>query len=1034
MPRSIPHEIDLVPIYQQFCADLAQAQSLAAGVASCVAFLDTYFTPESCQIVWSSGTNAHVLGPDRDTAPSLPTDEERTWLQQGELVLRFVGEHPYECFAPLRARGKLSGWLFIRNPAWHAESAGMLGMLAAQAGSTLAMLELSNRQDERIAQFQTLNEIGRLLSGVLDLDTLLEAIYHAARRVVDASNFSIALYDPAADMLTIAYAVRDGERQYIRDHWTSAVGLTGVIVRERRALRTDNYQLECQRRGVVSRALPSHPFTNAWMGLPLLTHDRFIGVMTLDSHRAGYSYSAEHLDLLETVAAQAAVAIENARLYQRSEQQARQLATLNRIGRTITSSLDPERVPSLIMEQVAELLGAEEGSLLLADDGSGELTFAYTTGPIGNRLLGQRLQRGVGLAGYVATNGKSVIVNDAQRDDRFDSTTDKTTGFITRTLLAVPMRGVGGILGVIEVLNRRDGGLFTEEDLRLLEAVADQAVIALENANRFALVDQALARRAQELIRTNDLLQHNLRSLTALNALGMAINTTLRSADEIFGMTARGVVEMTNALGALVLLPEPDGFRPIIHVGPAQPLVSQLAPMLQRVMAAGLPEMVAVDLPASLVRIGVRALFIVPLRATQTVLGGLCVYYADAIPDVPDQETVVLFATQAAVAVESNVLFGAVRRGRDQMASVLASTREGIMLIDPDAHVAIANAALHRLCGLPPDATLDRSVEQFLAAWEQTASYPPEEWDAFCQRLALVASGHEPFSSGELNEISAHPRAVEWTALTALGSGDSRGGALLVLRDISEAKESERLRQDLTNMIVHDLRSPLSSVMASIDLLVRGVSGDLNGTQHSVLNIAYSSSLQMLEMINTLLDISRMEAGRMPVDVEVCSVRSLIERSIERLTSLAQDRNQVIQSDIAPDLALVRADGELIVRVLQNLLANALKFSGRGSSVLVSAFDDSHEQHKDAAAGFVTVSVSDRGIGIAPKDQEKIFAKFGQVGERRGGTGLGLTFCKLVVETHGGVIGVESVPNEGSTFFFRLPILGDRAQLPPVTR
>src|SRR4051794_20929375 len=133
------------------------------------------------------------------------------------------------------------------------------------------------------------------------------------------------------------------------------------------------------------------------------------------------------------------------------------------------------------------------------------------------------------------------------------------------------------------------------------------------------------------------------------------------------------------------------------------------------------------------------------------------------------------------------------------MASVLASTREGIMLIDPDAHVVIANAALHRLCGLPPAATLDRSVEQFLAAWEQAASYPPDEWESFCQRLALVTSGHERFSSGELNEISAHPRAVEWAALTALGSGDSRGGALLVLRDISEAKESERLRQDLTN-------------------------------------------------------------------------------------------------------------------------------------------------------------------------------------------------------------------------------------------
>ncbi len=424
-------------------------------------------------------------------------------------------------------------------------------------------------------------------------------------------------------------------------------------------------------------------------------------------------------------------------------------------------------------------------------------------------------------------------------------------------------------------------------------------------------------------------------------------------------------------------------------------------------------------------RIGVRALFTVPLRATQTTLGGLCVYYADAIPDVPDQETVVLFATQAAVAVESNELFDAVRRGRDQMASVLASTREGIMLIDPDARVAIANAALHRLCGLAPQATLEMTIAQFLDAWERAASYPPDEWEAFRRGLALVTSGREPFSAGELNEISAHPRAVEWTALTALGSGDSRGGALLVLRDISEAKESEQLRQDLTNMIVHDLRSPLSSVMASIDLLVRGVSGDLNASQHSVLNIAYASSLQMLEMINTLLDISRLEAGRMPVEPERCAIWPLVERAVERLAPLAQDRNQIIQSDIPDDLPLVWGDGELIGRALQNLVANALKFSGRGSSVLVRATRAGRDQGNQAGAGFVTVSVSDRGIGIAPKDQEKIFTKFGQVGERRGGTGLGLTFCKLVVETHGGVIWVESVPSEGSTFFFTLPVALD---------
>ncbi len=1038
MAQALPTDIDLAQLCLQFSSDLAQSQSLEAGGSCCVSLIESCFAPRACQIIWDAGRGTRVLAPDPGVPPTHPDADELAKLQNGQLALRLASEHVVACFAPLRARGLLLGWLFVEHSHWGTESGVLLSMIAAQAGPALAMLDTASRQDERVAQLQTLNEIGRLLSGVLDLDTLLDAIHGAVSRLIDATTFYIALYDPTEDELDLAYTVLDDKRRQLQDHWVSGSGLVGQITRERRPIRADDYVTECRRRGIESRPLAGLRFAKAWLGVPLLANDRLMGVMVVCSLREGYTYSDEHVELLMTIGAQAAVAIENARLYQRSERQARQLAALNHIGRTITSSLDPERVPSLIMEQVSDLLDVEEGSLLLIDNDTGDLVFAYTIGPIGSRLVGQRLPRGTGLAGYVATYEQSVIVNDVQQDERFDGSTDKTTGFVTRSLLAVPLRAVGGLQGVIEVLNRRDGSQFTEEDQRLLEAVADQAVIALENARRFAQVDQALARRAQELVSTNDRLQHSLRSLTALNALGMAINTTLRDAEEIFGMTARGVVEMSSALGACVLIAEEQQFRASVQIGPVPPRPDLLAPLLQRVMETGRPEITVADLPRSLVQHGIRALMVVPLRATQRVIGCLCVYYADAVPDAPDQETVVLFATQAAVAVESIELFTAVRSGRDQMASILASTREGIMLITPDAHVAIANAALHQLCGLAPRMTQNCTVEGFLSGWGQRASYPPDEWSALCEGLDAVMSGRQSFVSGELNEQSAHLRSVEWAALTALSSGASSGGALLVLRDITDAKEAERLRQDLTNMIVHDLRSPLSSVMASIELLTRGISGQLNTSQHNVLEIAYASALQMLEMVNTLLDISRLEAGRMPLELQVCAVRPLVDRAAERLISLAQDRQITINVDVAPDLALVRADNELIVRVLQNLLGNALKFSGRGSTVQVRVFEGPWSLEIAAGNGHtpvgenngegylpagpaVTLAIRDQGIGIALKDQEKIFTKFGQVGERRGGTGLGLTFCKLVVETHGGRIWVESMPGEGSTFFFTLP-------------
>ncbi|MEN9934777.1 MAG: hypothetical protein RLZZ387_1356 [Chloroflexota bacterium] len=1018
--------VDLLQVYHQLSVRLGDASSVEGGASAGAHALERALLPQFLQIVWDGGQMRRVFGPQAAEAVCQPSAGQLALLDRGELVMEPRAEQLSWCYAPLRVRRETQGWVCLGGGEWQPEHVTFLASVAAQLAASLAMLEVSESREDQLVYLRTLNEVGQLLGGVLDLDALLDAIYVVTARLVDAPFFYIALYHRSSDMFELIHLVSEGQVLTTGDYWPASVGLSGVVVRERQPLCTADYQEECRRRGVSPRPFSMMNSSRAWLGVPLIARDQVIGVMSSSSPREGYAYTPEHVELFTTVASQAAAAIENARLYQRSERQARQLAVLNQIGRTITSSLDPVRVPSLIMEQVSELLDVEEGSLLLTDDESGDLVFAYTIGPVGSQLIGQRLARGVGLAGYVAETGLSVFSNDVRQDERFDDSTDRSTGYTTRALLATPLRGVGGVRGVIEVLNRRNGALFTEDDQKLLEAVADYAVIALENARRFGEVDQALARRAEELARTNGQLQHNLRSLTALNALGMAINTALRTAEEIFGMTARGVAEMTGALGAGVFVPEGDIFRAVVQVGAPVAMSPQLSPLLGRVLVTGRPELMLGELPASIASVGARAVLVVPLRATQHTLGCMCVYYADNVPDGPDRETVVLFATQAAGAVESIELFTAVRAARDQMASILASTREGIVLIGPDARVAIANAALHELCGLAPQATRGVAVESFLSAWDDVALYLPEDWVALRRALDNILAGRESFVSGVLREGAGPVRFVEWTLLTAISSGDvagQRGGALLVLRDITEARESEQLREDLTHMIVHDLRSPLSSVMASIDLLLRGVSGQLNESQQHVLSIASGSSQQMLEMISTLLDISRLEAGRMPLDLAPCDVAALVAQATSQMASLAQERRITVQLDLERELPLAQADVGLVVRVVQNLLANALKFSGRGSTVLVRTYatDGAGIEVRGARSG-ITVSVSDQGVGIATKDRDKIFAKFGQVGERRGGTGLGLTFCKLVVEAHAGHIWVESEPGRGSTFFFMLPL------------
>lgn len=1002
MSHEQPLAVDAVPLDVALVRGVAQAATAEQACEAARRVIVQVCGPSELQFVWDV-QQPRLLAPQHiQTAPIVPETALLPALRQGEVVAADAG-----MFIPLLGRGELGGWLYLVGDQ-AADHTAVLQLIAGQLGPVLALHTAAVAHEERVRQLQTLTEIGRQLSSVLDFEPLLGAIYQAASQVVDASHFYLALYDADAREFSLAFVVHDYVQQSARYRWSIDDGLSGVLLRERTAIYSTDYEAECARHNVKPRKLNDLPPSTAWLGIPLIANDKPVGVMNISSQRPHYEYTPQQIELLTAIGAQAAVALAAAQLYQRSERQARQLAVLNEIGRTITSSLDPEQVPSLIMNQVCRLLGVAEGSLLLTEESSGDLIFAYTNGPVGDQLLGKRVPRGLGIAGHVAQTGESVVVNNVREDQRFYAETDKATGFTTRSLLAVPLRGVGGIQGVIEVMNRRDESDFTHDDRHLLEAIASQAVIALTNAQQFAQVDRALARRAQELAATNTLLQHNLQSLTALNALSMALSTSLRDAEDIYTMTAHGAIAASGAVAATVWLADEAGLRQAVRVGAAMPQAHAEA-LCRAAMQAGRPQLEQTEPPA-------RLLFAVPLRAPQRVLGALCVCYEHA-PNASDQETVVLFATQAAAAAVNNELFTELRGAHDQMASILASTREGIALVTGDGVLAHANDALQRLTSLELHEAHGVAIEQSLSVWKGRVAYPAEEWQLLREKLAMVMDGQVAFASGYLSATTSAAPSLEWVALPVRGSSIIGGGVLLVLRDITAEREAEQLRQDLTNMIVHDLRSPLASVMAAIDMLIRGMSGEMSASQHRVLNIAYNSSVEMLDMISTLLDISRLEDGRMPLALAPTEIGLVINQATERLRTLAQERRVNIVADSGISAVPAFIDRELIVRVVQNLLANAIKFSHSGSSVVIRVTGE-----QTSAKPMLRISVCDRGIGIAPKDQGHVFAKFGQVGESRGGSGLGLTFCKLAIEAHGGQIWLESEPGLGSTFFFTVPL------------
>ena len=221
-------------------------------------------------------------------------------------------------------------------------------------------------------------------------------------------------------------------------------------------------------------------------------------------------------------------------------------------------------------------------------------------------------------------------------------------------------------------------------------------------------------------------------------------------------------------------------------------------------------------------------------------------------------------------------------------------------------------------------------------------------------------------------------------------------------------------RDDLTHMIVHDLRSPLTVVTGYVDALGEMASDKLNPSEAQCVAEAKRGANDMADMITTLLDVGRLEAGEMPLRLKANDVTQIAREATNRFTSVRQART--LRCDVPPDPVAISCDADVIRRVLENLIGNAVKFTKPNGTICVNV---------QRSAADLTISVSDDGAGI-PHDQHKhIFEKFGQTesgAQQRHSTGLGLAFCQLAVEAHGGKISVQSDPGKGSTFSFTLPI------------
>lgn len=399
-----------------------------------------------------------------------------------------------------------------------------------------------------------------------------------------------------------------------------------------------------------------------------------------------------------------------------------------------------------------------------------------------------------------------------------------------------------------------------------------------------------------------------------------------------------------------------------------------------------------------------RTILAVPIKVESRIIGVIeAINPTVGSFDQNDQRLLLDVADLAAMAIHNAELYERARQAERRYESLFDEGSDPVLVLDLQGRVLDANRQAVEVFDCPRREILGAALSDLL-------QISPEE----CQASMRQALEGQRSALGVQLSSPAGARALE-AHLVKIEYGD-REAIQWVGHDISERVELEQMRADLTHMVVHDLRNPLGSIMGSLQLIHTAfVEHDETLPVSKLLRIAMRSGQKLYLLIDSLLDLGRLETGDTELKKVFVDIDSIAQEAVDQIEPFALSKRQMVSMEIAPGLPKVFADRDLVLRVLTNLLDNAVKFTRKDGRITLGVEQDGDD---------MAFTVSDTGIGISPEYQHRIFDRFLRLenADEVKGTGLGLAFCKLAVEAHGGRIWVESEEGQGSRFKFTLPV------------
>lgn len=949
---------------------------------------------------------------------------------------------------PLIAKGQVIGVVATEKADVHFYESDIVQLATTFASQAAVAIDNANlfeesmqraaELDERSQRLALLNQFSAELAGSLNADQVLRLAANQLMTAMRAERAIIILLDQDKRALLLSVLPDEIGRPAIY----RAIADSPVLTHLRETLTvytTTDARADATKLADLSEFLQD---AASLMILPISSSQSLYAI-AIQSSEFGH-FKSNEIDLARTIGNQAAIALENADLYQSTLATAERLSILNQVSFEIGANLNPEDIYRAVHDAASKLMPVDAFIVALYDEETNEVDGAYIV-DMGQRISGVRLPAGQGLAGQVIATGQPILTLQSSEVEARGGVIIGEKG-TPHSIVVVPMVSGGKVIGALSAQSYQFNA-YSENDQQILSTLANQATVAIQNARlltetqKFAqTLEQRVIERTAELEREQRNTETLLRILTEVSAsldLDRALSRTLSLLNESIGAEQ----------GTVMLLHPEDNmlhYRAGYGYVTQDPNVGRKSASFKLKVGDGLAGWVVKNRQPVLIddlyldprwvisqsSQDHRSAIVAPLVVGEDIIGAIMVFHRKVGFFTEDSlEMVRAIGAQVAISINNAQLYELIRDQAERLGSMLRSQQveasrqtaileavaDGVIVTDPANKISFVNASAERILSLSADQLIGKPVENFAGLFGKST----QTWVKAVQEWSQSPDQHH---AGEMyaEQIGLETGQVVLVHLSPVIWRKEFLGTVSIFRDITHEVEVDRLKSEFVATVSHELRTPMTSIRGYVDILLMGAAGALNENQSHFLEIVKNNTERLNVLVNDLLDVSRIEAGRVSLSIQPVDLVEVTRDIATRFTQRSQEENKAMEITVTAEDSIPRAlaDTERIRQVIDNLVDNAYNYTPANGKIQVSLRKND---------GMVQIDVKDTGIGIPLEQQERIFDRFFR-GEdplvlATPGTGLGLSIVKQLVEMHHGKIWMLSagVPGQGSTFSFTIP-------------